>query len=64
LRDLFTFLHHKEGPVTNLEEFHALATKFCQEQIKFFGKDIANGWYFHILGCHLTDTCTNTMALF
>ena len=55
LRDMFAFLHHKEGPISNLEEFQALATKFCQEQIKFFGKNIANGWYFHLLGCHLTD---------
>ena len=55
LKDMFYFLHHKAGPVSNLEQFHALATLFCQEQIKFFGKDIANGWYFHILGCHLTD---------
>lgn len=55
LKDLFHFLHHKEGPVSNLEQFQALATMYCREQIKFFGKDIANGWYFHILGCHLTD---------
>ena len=55
LKDLFYFLHHKEGSVSNLEQFHALATMYCREQIKFFGKDIAKGWYFHILGCHLTD---------
>jgi hypothetical protein len=55
LRDMFYFLHHKEGPISTVEQFGSLARKFCQEQIKFFGKGIANGWYFHMLGCHLTD---------
>lgn len=55
LKEIMSFLREEKSLIRNIYQLRVLAIAYCQRLILFFGPRIANGWYFHILGCHLFD---------